>query len=129
MSQARWDEYKNFSKREFDCKHTGKNEMQHEFMVKLQALRTELGFPFIITSGYRDRTHPVEAAKASPGQHTQGIAVDIQAQDGATAYKIVQTALKHGFTGVGVAQDNRRGRPSRFVHLDIRRTTPVLWSY
>lgn len=129
MNQAQWEEYSNFSEREFNCKHTGKNEMKHEFMVKLQALRTELGFPFIINSGYRDRTHPVEARKSSPGQHSLGIAVDIQAQDGATAYRIAQAAFKHGFTGIGIAQDNRRSRPGRFVHLDIRTTTPVMWSY
>ena len=129
MSKINWNDYPNFSKAEFDCKATGRNEMKPEFLAKLQELRTTLGFPFIISSGYRDPSHPVEARKAAPGQHSQGTACDIQCQDGATAFRIVQKALELGFTGVGIAQDNRRGRASRFVHLDIRTSTPVMWSY
>lgn len=125
----KWSHYPNFSKSEFDCKHTGHNKMHPEFLAKLQELREALGFPLIISSGYRDPTHPAEARKARPGQHSQGIACDILAMDGATAFKIVQKALELGFTGVGIAQDNRRPRPSRFVHLDIRTSTPVMWSY
>lgn len=48
-----WSKYPNFSKREFDCKETGENEVQARFMDKLQALRTEYGKPMVITSGYR----------------------------------------------------------------------------
>ena len=124
-----WSKYPNFSKAEFDCKHTGKNEMRPEFLDKLQMLRDVLGFPLVVTSGYRDPSHPVEARKSKPGQHSEGIACDIRAPDGATAFKIVESALRLGFTGIGVAQDSGRPRPSRFIHLDIRTTTPVMWSY
>ena len=124
-----WSLYPNFKKHEFDCRHTGRNEMKPEFLAKLQALRTAVGVPFVITSGYRDPSHPNEARKAAPGQHTQGIACDILVQDGATAFRIVQKALEMGFTGIGVAQDNRRARNSRFIHLDTRTSTPVMWSY
>ena len=51
--KANFDLYPNFSKAEFDCKHTGKNEMKHSFMSKLQALRTAYGKPMIISSGLR----------------------------------------------------------------------------
>ncbi len=60
---AKWDLYPNFSKEEFDCKHTGKNEMKHSFMAKLQALRTAYGKPIAISSGFRDYTHPAESKK------------------------------------------------------------------
>ena len=40
-----------------------KNGISHELINKLQSLRTELGFPFIITSGYRCEEHPIEARK------------------------------------------------------------------
>lgn len=124
-----WDVYPNFSKAEFDCKATGRNDMKPEFLAKLQELRNALGFPLIISSGYRDPSHPVEARKARPGQHAQGIACDILVMDGSTAFKIVEKALELGFTGIGIAQDNRRARTARFVHLDIRQSTPVIWSY
>ena len=34
---------------------------------------------------------------------------------------IVKEALKLGFTGIGVAKT--------FIHVDIRKTTPVVWTY
>jgi len=33
--KAEWDLYSNFSKAEFDCKHSGRNEMKHSFMAKI----------------------------------------------------------------------------------------------
>jgi hypothetical protein len=36
-----WNDYPNFSKEEFDCKHSGKNEMKPDFMDMLQDLRTK----------------------------------------------------------------------------------------
>ena len=54
---------KYFRLEEFNCTHTNKNQMDHEFLVKLDELRERVGFPFIITSGYRDATHPAEARK------------------------------------------------------------------
>lgn len=127
-----WNKYPNFKAHEFNCKHTGRNEMQPEFMDWLQALRTKAGIPFVISSGYRDPTHPVEARKSAPGAHSRGIAVDILAPDGATAGRIIELAILAGVKGVGVAQDNRRNRQSRFVHLDLQHRGvdyPVFWSY
>lgn len=124
MTVTDWNRYVNFSKREFDCKHTGRNRMNTEFMDKLQALRTEYGRAMIITSGYRDPSHPVEARKAVAGTHSQGIACNI-ACNGPGCYLILKLALKHGFTGIGI---NQKGA-SRFIHLDIRKTTPTVWSY
>ena len=106
---------------EFDCTHTGKNEMDSEFLEQLDFLRAECGFPFRITSGYRDATHPNEARKPEPGTHSQGIAADIAVSNGVERMNIVHNALKLGFGGIGVART--------FVHVDSRKTTPVMWTY
>ena len=45
--------WKNFKLDEFKCKHCGENEIEYELIDKLQSLREDLGFPFIISSGYR----------------------------------------------------------------------------
>lgn len=67
-----WSKYPNFTKKEFDCQHTGKNFMTVEFMDKLQELRNRFKRVMKITSGYRDPSHPVEAKKANPGtQYTK----------------------------------------------------------
>ena len=110
-----------FKRSEFDCQCTGNNEMKDEFIEKLDKLRHACGFPFNITSGYRDPSHPIEARKAKAGTHAQGIACDIAVAGGAERYIIVREALKLGFTGIGVAKT--------FIHVDIRETTPVMWEY
>ena len=113
--------FRYFSKDEFDCQVTGNNEMKDEFIHKLDELREACGFPFVISSGYRDPSHPIEARKAKAGTHAQGIAADIAVANGAERYKIVSEAMRLGFTGVGVHKS--------FIHVDIRETTPVVWEY
>jgi uncharacterized protein YcbK (DUF882 family) len=120
-----WSDYPNFSRDEMQCKHTGLCDMSPEFMARLQALRTEAGFPFRITSGYRHVTHPVETKKDRPGFHTMGLACDI-GTDSWTAHRLVELAYKHGFGGIGVSQ--RSGIP-RFIHLDMRPEGRALYSY
>ena len=116
-----WEAIRYFSKKEFDCQHTGNNLMKLEFLRKLEELRDLCGFPFVITSGYRDPKHPIEAKKAILGTHAQGIAADIKIGYGGDRRKLVEKALELGFGGVGVAKD--------FVHVDIREGLPVLWGY
>lgn len=123
--KANWPEYPNFSKQEFDCRHTGLNEMQHEFMQKLQALRTEFDRPLRITSGYRHPSHPVERVKGhSRGEHTKGLCADVACVDSATRYRLVALAYKHGFTRIGIAKN--------FLHLGIGGEglpNHVMWDY
>ncbi len=120
-----WNLYPNFKQIEFVCSHTGKCDMNPMLLDSLQALRSELGKPLTVTSGYRDKAHPIEKAKAEPGYHAKGQAVDI-ACGADQAFTIVALALKHGFTGIGISQ--RNGLP-RFVHLDIREGPAVIFSY
>lgn len=112
---------KYFKISDFDCQETGENGMKEEFLVKLDTLREACGFPFIITSGYRSPKHSIEARKIKPGMHSTGLAADIRIGNGVDRYTIVQKALELGFTGIGVAKT--------FIHVDIRDTTPVVWSY
>jgi zinc D-Ala-D-Ala carboxypeptidase len=125
LSPARWDEYPNFTALEFNCRHTGKNEMKHEFMAKLQAIRVEYGKPLQITSGFRHWTHPVEARKGhTTGEHTRGTCADIACTSGADRFRLVQLALKHGIGRIGVAKN--------FLHLGIGGPGlphNVIWDY
>jgi uncharacterized protein YcbK (DUF882 family) len=128
--KANWNLYPNFSKEEFDCKHTGKNEMQHSFMEKLQTLRTRYGKPVRVSSGYRDPKHPIEARKAGvSGAHTTGLACDLAVERG-ESYVVLKLALELGFTGIGIQQKGS----GRFIHLDTipnnsAQPRPTLWSY
>jgi zinc D-Ala-D-Ala carboxypeptidase len=127
MTPAQWDKqkelYPNFPKSEFDCRHTGLNEMKHEFMVVLQAIRNEYG-PMTPTSGYRHPTHPREVKKMRPGEHTMGMSCDIACTNGADRYRLITIALKHGITRIGIAKT--------FVHLGLGGPglpNNVIWEY
>lgn len=120
-----WSKYHSFTPKEFNCRHTGKNDMQPAFMDKLQALRDEYGKPMVVTSGYRDPSHPEEAKKPQPGMHSHGLAADI-ACEGGQAFLIAKLAFKHGFTGIGVSQ---KAGGARFIHIDMRPGIPVIYSY
>ena len=123
-----WSDYPNFTEAEFACRHTGKCAMAPEFMARLQKLRGVYGKPMTITSGYRHPTHPIEAAKLSPGAHSTGRAADIAVQ-GVEALRVLQLALQCGFTGIGLQQKGG----GRFLHLDDISNgylpRPALWSY
>jgi zinc D-Ala-D-Ala carboxypeptidase len=127
MTPAQWDKqkelYPNFPKSEFDCKHSGINEMKHEFMTVLQAIRNEYG-PMSISSGFRHPTHPIEARKMRPGEHTFGMCADVRCSNGADRYRLITIALKHGITRIGIAKT--------FVHIGLGAPTVpnnVIWEY
>ncbi len=121
----------NFTRDEFKC-HCGNcvNEIQDSFIDRMQKLRTLLGFPLSITSGYRC---PAYNAKVSgtglTGPHTKGRAADI-AVSREQAFRLVSMASTLGFTGIGVSQKGN----SRYIHLDdlpaaSGQPRPTIWSY
>jgi zinc D-Ala-D-Ala carboxypeptidase len=120
-----WAAYPNFTKAEFDCKHTGQNGMLPEFMQKLQAMRTEYRKPMPITSGYRHPSHPTEARKLrSDGEHTRGMCCDVACTSGTERYELIRLALKHGFHRIGIAKN--------FIHLGLGGQglpSNVIWEY
>ena len=126
--QIDWSRYPNFSRSEFECKHSGLCNMQPDFLDILQAIRTEYGKPIIINSGYRHHTHPIEKAKGHKnGEHVKGMCADVSVR-GEDAYRLLCIALKHGITRVGVQQKGG----SRFLHLGLGGPglpDPMIWSY
>jgi len=122
---------KYFSESELKCSHTGRCEMNDAFLAKLDRLRADYGKPLIVTSAYRDETHPVEARKANPGTgpHCTGHAIDL-AVSHADAHRLLWLAmLSRSFTGIGIQQKGGR----RFIHLDDlsneTHSRPTIWSY
>ena len=120
-----------FSLEKMACSHCGSIEIDSDFMDRLSALREEFGQPMLETSGYRCPDHNARISSTGrTGPHTTGQAVDI-AIYGESAYRMIELAFKHGFTGIGIRQ---RGRHSgRFVHLDDlaseQAPRPRVWSY
>lgn len=117
--------WKNFTREEFACKHTGENEIKDELIDFCQELRDECGFPLVVTSGYRSPDHPAEKAKMKPGTHSRGLAADF-AVSGGQARILTQIALRKSRGGVGVSQKGS----GRFIHVDVDpKRTGLFWSY
>lgn len=117
---------KYFHSDEFRCQHCGNQGIKSSFTEKLDDIRDECGFPFLISSGYRCPEHPIEARKEKPGSHAAGYAADI-AVTGEQALRVIEVALRHGIKRIGV---NQKGG-GRFIHLDTDpdRPSPAIWSY
>ncbi|MGB2065748.1 MAG: D-Ala-D-Ala carboxypeptidase family metallohydrolase [Marinomonas gallaica] len=123
--------WSNFSRKEMQCKETGECRMIPSFMDRLQKLRLEFNKPMVISSGYRSRQHSIELNKKRIGTHAMGCAVDVVCS-GSDALRLIELALQHGFTGIGVKQHSDINK--RFIHLDdapnaTHRPRPWLWSY
>ena len=120
-----WADYPNFPKADHDCKHTGQNRMHPEHMARLQKLRSVYNKPMPVSSGYRDPSHPNEAGKAAPGEHTHGRATDVRVS-GPDALRLIVLAVQCGFTRIGVQQKGS----VRFIHLGDSPDFPsTIWSY
>lgn len=125
--------YRYFSRAEMACKHTGRCEMDPGFMLMADGLREAFGKSMIVTSGYRDPSHPEEVRKREDrarrglppplSTHSEGIAMDVAVR-GADAVRLLELALSMGFRGIGVQQKG----DTRFLHLDTRKE-PAIWSY
>ena len=92
-----------------------------DFIVKLEGT---LGRELTCTSGYRSADHPVEAKKKSPGEHTEGLAIDVVAIGGTPVFEIVEAAIDLGCKRIGIS------RKSNFIHLGLspNRVTSI-WTY
>jgi hypothetical protein len=100
--------------------------MDDDFMAIIDGMRAAAGFSFPVNSAYRCENHPIEAAKAKPGAHSTGLAIDIGVSRG-QAFKVIELALSAGIKRIGV---NQKGE-GRFIHLDIcdSKLSPTIWSY
>ena len=128
-SKMEWqaDKWPDFTESEMRCRETGELEMSIHFMNRLQGLRRDFNQAMVVTSGYRSPNHSIEKNKANgPGSHAQGHACDIKCTVGAYRHRLVELAIKMGFSGIGVSKD--------FIHLDDMKTRdhaprPSMWTY
>jgi uncharacterized protein YcbK (DUF882 family) len=113
--------YKHFNIEEFNCSETGENKMSPDFLAALDKLRGICDFPFVINSGYRSPKHSLEALKDKPGTHTKGIAADISVTNSSNRFDLIDNAIQHGFSGIGIDLS--------YIHLDMRSSAEVMWVY
>jgi len=121
---------KYFKINEFDSPDaigSGEN-MDKEFLSRLDQARSIADTPFKITSGFRseayNRSLLERGYKASKdSSHLKGLAADIACTDSVSRYKIITSLLKAGFNRIGIADS--------FIHVDNDpdKATGVIWTY
>lgn len=127
MTPAQWRTIKHFASYEFDSPDDpgSGDAMEYDFVRHLDMLRTDLGFPLIITSGFRTPKHNKEVGGVDSSAHEKGWAADIAAPSARIKFLIVATILKRSYP------IQRIGVGDRFVHLDMDPSLPAprLWTY
>ena len=102
----------NFRLREFECKDGSHQVVLHsELLRRLQDLRSALGRPVYITSGYRNREHNARVGGSPNSYHLRGMAADIRVP-GVNTRDLAAAAREAGFRGIGIYNS--------FVHVDVR---------
>ena len=98
------------------------DNMNVDFLAKLDEAREFAGIPFIINSAYRSPSHP-ESIKNPTSSHIKGLAVDIKAKDSITRFKVLNALIAVGFNRIGIA--------GTFIHvdLDLDKSQNVIWTY
>ena len=132
-------EYFKFS--EFDCsccgKGSGKQNMNHDFILFLDKIRKSCGFGLAITSGYRCKLKQqslvlnpkYQATHPDKSSHCKGLAADIKITNDEKRAIFIGTAMDIASEmdlPIRIGISKRQG----FCHIDIdNKPTPRLWIY
>lgn len=106
-----WEErYPNFTQAEVMCPACGDMKVKDEAMYALQALRSLLGKPLTINSGYRSPAYNRLIGGAPRSKHVEGTAFDISLRNH-DKYELYAAAKDVGFKGFGFYNS--------FLHVDL----------
>lgn len=106
-----------------DAPGSGERFMNPDFIRRLDRIRAAVGFPLLITSGYRTAAHNARVGGRANSAHLRGHAADIRALTDGQKRAIAQAAIAEGITRIGWGRT--------FIHLDVDPTLPqrVVWGY
>lgn len=114
---------KNFTDDEFKCPCCGKEEMDRDFIARLQTAREVADTSFKINSGWRCQNHNREVGGVENSSHVTGHAADIQATTSQKRFAVVTALVEAGLERIGIAKT--------FVHVDddASKSQRVMWLY
>lgn len=95
-------------------------DMDQDFLRKLDYLRELCGFPLVLSCAYRSKEYDISKHRSGNSMHCKGRAVDILCRDSHKRAQIVFHASFAGLHGIGVSKS--------FVHVDDRADW-LLWTY
>ena len=96
--------------------------MNVDFLAKLDEAREYANIPFVINSAYRSPEHSL-SIKNPTSSHIKGLAVDISAKDSRTRGLILDALRAVGFNRIGISDT--------FIHVDsdLDKSQNVTWLY
>lgn len=123
----------NFSSQEFECPHCGYAIIDTELVRVLEQIRTMVGKPVRITSGYRCPFHNLAVGGEMLSRHIGGMAADVtwagiilQIQSTSSFRKeLLKQSKGLGIYGLGF------GARQQFLHVDVDQSRAMLttWEY
>lgn len=120
MIQSKYFKEEEFKKCTPSC---SLQDMDQEFMTKLDQLREEAGIPLVLNCAYRSPAWEKSKGRSGSGDHPQRKGVDIRCNDSSNRYKILKAAFKLGFRRIGVAKT--------YIHIGTgsNLSDDVVWMY
>lgn len=97
-----------------------KDQMDPDFMKRLNKARRIAGLPFVLNCAFRPVEWDKLKGRSGNSFHCKGRAVDIRCLSDANRAVIVAALIKVGFNGIGIA--------SNFIHVDDRQIK-TMWLY
>lgn len=97
-----------------------KEQMDKDFLKRLNKARRIAGIPFVLNSAFRSSEYDMQKGRTGNSYHCKGRAVDIRCLDSSSRAVIVSSLIRAGFNGIGI--DNR------FIHVDDR-PLKCMWLY
>ena len=97
--------------------------MNADFLNKLDEAREIANIPFIINSAYRSPEHNAKIGGKPNSSHIKGLAVDISVTNSRQRFIVLNALLNVGFTRIGIADT--------FLHVDLStdKSQQVIWTY
>jgi zinc D-Ala-D-Ala carboxypeptidase len=133
VTPEEWARVVHFTPAEFDSHDapgSGAGGMQWPFLSRLDALRSSLGRPILIESGFRTPLHNEAVGGVQNSAHLRGLASDVwmgemKLGSPTDTLALLVAAVRIGFRRIGVDLE------WRFLHLDVDSSlpTPALWFY
>ncbi len=115
----------NFKINEFDSpdKKGSSTNMCPTFLSMIDKARSIADVPFIITSGYRTKSHNKSVGGVLNSSHTKGLACDIKCTNSSHRFLIISALRDVGFTRIGISKT--------FIHCDsdVEKSQNVYWVY
>lgn len=91
-------------------------DMNEEFMQKLDDARTLCSYPFVVNSAFRSKDFEKSKGRTGSSSHCKGLAIDISCLTSVARLKMILSLLAVGFRRIGIYPT--------FLHVDMDTSKP-----